>query len=155
MVIRLRSKRLALLFAEVWERLPEADRETLSGQIRLVLDDPLFLPEGNNSAALSVGVRKSIILVCLSRYRLQRQPDSRVIYVIAYTLVHLLYNPAGGSDNISDRKEARAMPKNNKPLSLYPLSFEEALKLILKAPPMPKEPKKKPAKKRTKAKKTS
>src|SRR5688572_18383119 len=95
MVIRLRSKRLAHLFAEVWERLPEADQALLSKQTRLVLDDPVFLPKEDAhqktvwGMAISIGVRKSIAIVYLSQRKLPRQSDDFVRYVIAHELGHI------------------------------------------------------------------
>jgi|GEM_PF-1420027 len=95
MVIRLRSKRLAHLFAEVWEHLPEADQVLLSKQTRLVLDDPVFQPKEYArqktvwGMAISIGVRKSIAIVYLSRRKLPRQPDDFVRYVIAHELGHI------------------------------------------------------------------
>jgi len=95
MVIKLRSKRLAHLFAEVWEHLPEADQALLSKQTRLVLDDPVFQPKEEAhrktvwGIAISLGVRKSIAIVYLSQRKLPRQSDDFVRYVIAHELGHI------------------------------------------------------------------
>ena len=92
MVIKLRSKRLAHLFAEVWERLPEKDQTLLSNRARLVLDNPNFLPKGQRpvwGAAMGIGVKKSIAIVYLSPRKLPRQSDNFVRYVIAHELAHI------------------------------------------------------------------
>jgi len=96
MKIRLRSKRLAQLFAEVWRDIPEADRALLADRARLVVDDPIFLPKANShqilvwSAVISIGVRKSITILCLSPRNLPHQPDNFVRYVIAHELAHIV-----------------------------------------------------------------
>ena len=92
MVIKLRSKRLIHLFAEVWERLPEADRVLLSERIGLVLDNPVLLPTEYSpvwGAAMGIGVKKSIAIVYLSPRKLPRQPNDFVRYVIAHKLGHI------------------------------------------------------------------
>jgi len=92
MVIKLRSKRLAQLFGEVWECLPEADRALLAHKTRLVVDAPVFLPKENLSvwgAAVGIGVRKSIAIVYLSPRKLPRQSDDFVRYVMAHELAHI------------------------------------------------------------------
>jgi len=99
--IKLRSKRLARLFTDVWERLPEADRALLSDRTRLVIDDPIFLPKENLrqvpvwGAVISVGVRKSITIVYLSQRKLPRQSDDFVRYVIAHELGHVFCGHTG------------------------------------------------------------
>jgi len=101
MVIRLRSKRLAHLFTEVWEHLPEADQALLSKQIRLVLDDPVFLPKEYAhqktvwGMAISIGVKKSIAIVYLSPRKLPRQSGDFVRYVIAHELGHIFCGHTG------------------------------------------------------------
>jgi len=92
MVIKLRSKRLAQLFAEVWEHLPEADQALLSKRTRLIVDNPDCLPKGQISvwgAAFSVQVRKSILIVYLSPRKLPCQSNQFVRYVIAHELAHI------------------------------------------------------------------
>jgi len=94
-VIKLRSKRLAQLFAEVWEHLPAADQALLSHRTKLVLDNPGVFPPGyvNRRSvwgmAIAIGVKKSIALIYLSPRKLPRQPDSFVRYVIAHELAHI------------------------------------------------------------------
>ncbi len=95
MVIKLRSKRLAQLFTEVWEHLPEKDRALLAQKTRLVLDNPNFLPITHShqtalwGAALGIGVKKSIAIVYLSPRKLPHQSDKFVRYVIAQKLGHI------------------------------------------------------------------
>jgi len=95
MVIKLRSKRLAQLFAEVWERLPATDQTLLSHRTKLVLDNPSVFPSGYLShrsvwgVAIGIGVKKSIALVYLSPRKLPRQSNDFVKYVIAHELAHI------------------------------------------------------------------
>ena len=92
MKISLRSKRLAQLFGEVWERLPEADRALLTERTRLVVDNPDFLPAGQIpvwGAAIGIKFRKSIAIVYLSPRKLPRQTDDFVRYVMAHELAHI------------------------------------------------------------------
>ena len=95
MKIRLRSKRLARLFADVWECLPEADRALLSHKTKLVVDNPIFLPKENLrhlrvwATVIVIGVRKSIAILYLSPRKLPRQSDDFVRYVIAHELGHI------------------------------------------------------------------
>lgn len=107
MVIKLRSKRLAQLFAEVWQHLPEADRTLLASRTRLVVDNPNFLPKSYRpiwGAALAIGVKKFIVIVYLSPRKLPRQPDDFVRYVIAHELGHIF---CGHMDQLlnDDRQE--------------------------------------------------
>jgi hypothetical protein len=98
LVIKLRSKRLAQLFSEVWQGLPEADRALLSKRTKLVVDNPNFLPKGQIpvwGAALGIKFRKSIAIVYLSPRTLPRQSDDFVRYVIAYELAHILCGHIG------------------------------------------------------------
>jgi hypothetical protein len=94
-VIKLRSQRLAQLFAEVWERLPAADQTLLSHRTKLVLDNPSVFPSGYLShrsvwgMAIGIGVKKSIAIVYLSPRKLPRQPDDFVKYVIAHEFAHI------------------------------------------------------------------
>lgn len=102
MVIRLRSKRLAELFAEVWERLPETDQALLAERTRLVLDNPSVLPTAYSptwGAAMGIGVKKSIAIVYLSPRKLPRQPNDFVRYVIAHKLGHIF---CGHLDQLND-----------------------------------------------------
>jgi len=85
MVVNLRSKRLAHLFAEVYEQLPETDSTTLSHQSLLVVDDPIFLPKDQApifGAVIRVSVKKAILIVYLSPRKLPRQSDCFVRQVI-------------------------------------------------------------------------
>jgi len=114
-VIKLRSKRLAYLFTEVWERLPETDQALLSKRTRLVLDDLGFLPKAYLSAwgvAMGIGVKKSISIVYLNPRKLPRQPDHFIRYVIAHELAHifcdhldqLFFSPLTDSDSETGRE---------------------------------------------------
>ena len=95
MKIKLRSKRLARLFAEVWERLPEADQALLSHKTKLVVDNPIFLPKENLrhirvwATVIVIGVRKSIAILYLNPQKLPRQSDDFIKYVIAHELGHV------------------------------------------------------------------
>ena len=128
MVIKLRSKRLAQLFAEVWERLPEKDRALLSNRVRLVLDNSNFLPKGQRpvwGAAMGIAVRKSISIVYLSPRKLPRQSDGFVRYVIAHELGHifcghldqLLFSPL--NDAIYDESQERFEKEANMQVHLW------------------------------------
>jgi len=113
-IVKLRSKRLAGLFEEVWERLPAADQALLSSRTRLIVDDPVLLPKNQRTilgAVIVVSVRKSITLVYLSPRKLPRQPDSFVQCVIANLLAHvfcghLCYVLSTHSDSIPFESEA-------------------------------------------------
>lgn len=84
MVVKLRSSRLALLFSEVWERLPEKDSHTLSNQALLIVDDSIFLPKGQApyGAVISVSVKKTILIVYLSQRKLPKKSDCFIKQVI-------------------------------------------------------------------------
>ena len=92
MVIRLRSKRLARLFVEVWEHLPEEDQALLSSRTRLVVDSADFLPKGQRPAwgtVISITFRKSVTVLYLSQRKLPRQSDDFIRYVIAQLLAYI------------------------------------------------------------------
>ncbi len=92
MIIRLRSKRLARLFAEVWEHLPKEDQTLLSSRTRLVVDSADFLPKGYRptwGTVISITFRKSITVLYLSQRKLPRQSDDFIKYVIAHLLAHI------------------------------------------------------------------
>lgn len=92
MIIKLRSKRLAALFSEVWNKLPKRDRDSIAGQTLLISDNPLFLPQSQKAtlgAVICVKFRKSIAIVYLAPRRLARQADSFIKYQIAHELAHI------------------------------------------------------------------
>lgn len=92
MVIKLRSKRLRDLFAEVLEKLPDKDRAAISERLMLVIDNSVFLPASKRpvlGAAVGVAVKKCVCLVYLSPRKLQTHSDSFVRYVIAHELAHI------------------------------------------------------------------
>lgn len=92
MVIKLRSKRLRDLFAEVIEKLPDKDRAAINERLMLVIDNSVFLPASKRpvlGAAVGVAVKKCVCLVYLSPRRLQKRSDSFVRYVIAHELAHV------------------------------------------------------------------
>jgi hypothetical protein len=128
MVIKLRSKRLAQLFTEVWDRLPEADRALLSERTRLVVDNPNVLPKGQRpawGAAMGIAVRKSISIIYLSPRKLPRQADDFVRYVIAHELGHifcghtdqLLLSPL--NDAAHEESQERFEKEANEQVSLW------------------------------------
>lgn len=128
MVIKLRSKRLAQLFGEVWERLPEEDRALLSEWTRLVVDNPNFLPKGQIpvwGAAIGIKFRKSIAIVYLSPRKLPRQTDDFVRYVMAHELAHifgghteqLLLSPL--NDSTDEKSQERFELEANKQVRVW------------------------------------
>ena len=92
MVIELRSKRLAHLFAEVWHHIPKRDRDSISRRALFIVDNPLFLPKNHRpvwGAVICVQLRRSIAILYLSPRKLPSRSDSFVRYVIAHELAHV------------------------------------------------------------------
>jgi hypothetical protein len=90
-VIKLRSKRLAQLFSEVWNRIPQRDRDSIASRAPLIVDNPLFLPKNHRpvwGAFICVRLRRSIAILYLSPRKLPSQSDAFVRYVIAHELAH-------------------------------------------------------------------
>jgi hypothetical protein len=91
MVVSLRSKKLAKIFAEVWQSLPKQDRDSISSRTLLIVDNPIFLPKNHRpvwGAVICVRLRKTVVILYLSPRKLPQQPDSFVRYVIAHELAH-------------------------------------------------------------------
>ena len=92
MVVSLRSKKLAKIFAEVWQRLPKKDRDFITSRAPLIVDNPLFLPKNHRpvwGAFICIRLRRSIAMLYLSPRKLPSQADSFVRYVIAHELAHI------------------------------------------------------------------
>ena len=92
MVVSLRSKKLAKIFAEVWQGLPKKDRDFITSRAPLIVDNPLFLPKNHRpvwGAVICVRLRRSIAILYLSPRKLPSQSDSFVRYVIAHELAHV------------------------------------------------------------------
>jgi hypothetical protein len=92
MVIRLRSKRLTLLFEQVWNQLPQRDRNYIIKRAPLIVDNPIFLPKNHRptwGTVICVRLRKDFLIVYLSPRLLPQQADSFVRYVIAHELAHV------------------------------------------------------------------
>lgn len=125
MVISLRSKRLALLFAQVWNKIPSEDQSMIEARTMLVVDSADFLPRGNRprwGAAISIRLRKSISIIYLSRGRLPRKSDSFVSHIIARLLAHAYYEHIESDEDqsvLEDEANARAS------LWGYPVVLEE------------------------------
>ena len=92
MVVSLRSKKLAKIFAEVWQSLPKRDRDFISRRAPLIVDNPIFLPKNHRptwGAVICVRFRKEFLIVYFAPRLLPQQPDSFVRYVIAHELAHV------------------------------------------------------------------
>jgi len=92
MVVSLRSKKLAKIFAEVWQRLPKQDRDSISRRASLIVDNPIFLPKNHRpiwGAVIYVRFRKDFLIVYFAPRLLPKQPDAFVRYVIAHELAHV------------------------------------------------------------------
>jgi hypothetical protein len=101
-IVKLKSKRLALLFAEVLERIPEQDRALIYERTRLVMDNPNLLPNGQRptwGATIGISFRKTISIIYLSPHKLPQQPDDFIRYVIAHQLAHICF---GHTENSSE-----------------------------------------------------
>jgi predicted metal-dependent hydrolase len=92
LVIALRSKRLAHLFAKVWNQIPKRDRDSIARRAPLIVDNHLFLPKNHRpvwGSVICVRLRRSISILYLSPRKLPSQADAFVCYVIAHELAHV------------------------------------------------------------------
>ena len=110
--LMLKSRRLAGMFADVWQSLTVEDRNQISNRLTVVSDHSVLryiLTGGDeivNGAA--VPIHSGGCFVFLNALELRKEPDEFVRYVIAHELAHAYHNHTGRFELDRKTKEAQA-----------------------------------------------